>query len=543
MKYFLCQIDPIVGDIDGNKNKILEYISKAREAKADLVIFPELAICGYPPEDLLDYPYFVKECLKATQDIADSCKGVHAIVGGIDLNPANQGRRLYNTAFVLKDGEIVHRIHKTLLPTYDIFTERRYFENNTQFQLINIKGKSLAISICEDIWDMHNDFIYAESPVKQLSALNPDTHINICASPYNQKKYSTRKKVISSAAKRMECTTIYLNQVGAQTGILFDGDSGVYNKKGDKLVNLKTFQEDSSIFDDSLNIVPIIDENYDKDLRVLEKALVYGIESYFTKMGFKKEAVLGSSGGIDSAVVQALGSKAIGGENLLAALMPSEFSSEGSVNDAIDLSNNLKNPYEIFAIKDIYKEFLGTLNPIFKDLPFSLAEENIQARSRGLILMAISNKTGRFLLNTSNKSEMAVGYTTLYGDMCGGLCPIGDVYKTKLYELAKYINKDNELIPNNIIYKAPSAELRPDQKDSDSLPEYEILDQLLEAYIEQRLGKHELIAMGFEDRMVNQVVNLVNRNDYKRWQAAPVLRVTTKDFSYGRRMPLVSKHP
>ena len=543
MKYFLCQIDPIVGDIDGNKNKILEYISKAREAKADLVIFPELAICGYPPEDLLDYPYFVKECLKATQDIADSCKGVHAIVGGIDLNPANQGRRLYNTAFVLKDGEIVHRIHKTLLPTYDIFTERRYFENNTQFQLINIKGKSIAISICEDIWDMHNDFIYAESPVKQLSALNPDTHINICASPYNQKKYSTRKKVISSAAKRMECTTIYLNQVGAQTGILFDGDSGVYNKKGDKLVNLKTFQEDSSIFDDSLNIVPIIDENYDKDLRVLEKALVYGIESYFTKMGFKKEAVLGSSGGIDSAVVQALGSKAIGGENLLAALMPSEFSSEGSVNDAIDLSNNLKNPYEIFAIKDIYKEFLGTLNPIFKDLPFSLAEENIQARSRGLILMAISNKTGRFLLNTSNKSEMAVGYTTLYGDMCGGLCPIGDVYKTKLYELAKYINKDNELIPNNIIYKAPSAELRPDQKDSDSLPEYEILDQLLEAYIEQRLGKHELIAMGFEDRMVNQVVNLVNRNDYKRWQAAPVLRVTTKDFSYGRRMPLVSKHP
>ena len=541
MKYFLCQLDPIVGDLEGNKTKILRYIQSGKDQGADLVIFPELAICGYPPEDLLDYPYFVKECLYKIEEIAQESSDVAVIIGGIDHNNSGKGRLLYNTAFVLENGKISHRIHKTLLPTYDIFTERRYFDSNQDFGLIQIRDKKIAVSICEDIWDIHNNFNYSISPVEELAKLNPDIHINICASPFHLNKFGIRNQVIRSSSQRMNCSTIYLNQASAHTGLLFDGDSGVYNKVGDKVADLPIFEESSLLFDDALDIKTILDENYNQSLVVLEQALVFGIESYFRKMGFKKEAVLGSSGGIDSAVVQVLGSKALGAQNVLAALMPSEFSTEGSVKHAKKLSENLGNPYEIFPIKELYNAYLTTLNPVFKDTPFSIAEENIQARARGVILMALSNKTGRFLLNTSNKSEMAVGYTTLYGDMCGGLCPIGDVYKTKLYELAHFMNKDREVIPYEIIHKAPSAELRPDQKDSDSLPEYEEMDQILEHYIENRLSITEIAEKGFARETVNNIVKLVNRNDYKRWQAAPVLRVSTKDFSYGRRMPLVAK--
>lgn len=542
MKYYLCQLDPIVGDIKGNKNKIISFIKDAKKANASIAIFPELAICGYPPDDLLDYPSFVNDCIQAIEDIAVASENITTIVGGIDLNKNGSGRKLFNTAFVLKNGKIISKVYKTLLPTYDIFTERRYFEPNNEFNLIEIEGKKVAITICEDIWDLHNDFKYELSPINELAKLKPDMHVSICASPFHMSKFGIRNKVIASASERIGCSTIYLNQASTHTGIIFDGDSGVYNTKGDKVLDLALFKEDTQVFDDSLDLKTIIDRNYDNDIEVLQNALTFGIESYFNKMGFKKEAVLGSSGGIDSAVVQVLGSQALGGKNVLAALMPSEFSSTGSIDDAIALSKNLNNPYQILPIKAVYNDFLDILEPVFKNSAFGVAEENIQARSRGLILMAISNKTGRFLLNTSNKSEMAVGYTTLYGDMCGGLCPIGDIYKTKLYELAKFMNKDKIVIPESIIYKAPSAELRPDQKDSDSLPDYAELDQILESYIEQKLGVHSIVEKGFEEQLVSRIIKLVNRNDYKRWQAAPVLRVTNKDFSYGRKMPLVAKY-
>lgn len=541
MRYMLCQIDPIVGDIEGNKTKIIKFINQARKEDCNLAIFPELSICGYPPDDLLDYSFFVDQCESAVNEIALESQSITIILGGIERNKGI-GRKLHNTAFILQDGVIKDRIRKTLLPTYDIFTEHRYFEANTEFKLIPIDGLQIGVSICEDLWDKHNAFEYAQSPVNQLAALNPDLHINICASPFHLTKFKKRQEVIEDCVARQGCPLIYLNQSAAHTGILFDGDSGVYNKLGQKVVDLPLFQEATALYDDSIHLEPVQDHNYDDDMGILYQALVFGIHSYFEKMGFPKKALLGSSGGIDSAVIQALGSAALGAENVLAVLMPSEFSSDGSITDAENLSKTLGNPYEILPIKTAYESILDIVQPIFNGTPFSVAEENIQARSRGLILMAISNKTGRFLLNTSNKSEMAVGYTTLYGDMCGGLCPIGDVYKTQLYELAKYINRKEEIIPWSIINKAPSAELRPDQKDSDSLPEYGLLDQILELYIEDQLGKEEIIQLGYDSQIVNRVVDLVNRNDFKRWQAAPVLKVSTKDFSYGRKMPLVAKH-
>ncbi len=544
MKYQLCQIDPIVGDIDGNFAIILKEIAQAKKNACDVIVFPELAICGYPPDDLLDYPYFIDKCIEAANKIALEAIEIAIVIGGVSKNTESKGRKLYNSAFVMQNGKIDAVIHKTLLPTYDIFSEARYFEPNKEFKLVGIKGKKVAISICEDLWDRHNDFEYEMSPVDELAKLKPDMHINICASPYHQTKYKERKAVIEDCQERMQCPLIYLNQAAAHTGILFDGDSSVYDNCGNKIIEFPLFKTYALQYDDSKNYQTIENNDIQKDhnIEVIHKALVFGIKSYFEKMGFAKIATLGSSGGIDSAVIQALASEAIGAANVLAVLMPSEFSSDGSITDAEQLSKNLGNPYEILPIKQIFNENVKTLAPIFKDLPFSVAEENIQARARGVLLMAISNKTGRFLLNTSNKSEMAVGYTTLYGDMCGGLCPIGDVYKTQVFELAKYINRDKEIIPNNIINKPPSAELRPNQKDSDSLPDYAELDAILKQYIEGKKDKKYIVNLGFEQKTVERVVDLVNRNEYKRWQAAPILKITTKDFSYGRKMPLVAKY-
>jgi len=542
MKYYLAQIDPIVGDIKGNTDKIIQHIKAAKKQLCSIVVFPELAICGYPPDDLLDYPYFVNNCIEAASIIAQQTNNITVIVGGIAKNEGKFGRQLFNTAYVLQNEKIINTVHKTLLPTYDIFTEKRYFEPNTSFEIIDIEGEKVAISICEDLWDRHNKFSYSDSPVNELAKLEPTIHINICASPFHQNKYTERVTVIQDCIKRMHCPLIYLNQAAAHTGILFDGDSAVYDKNANKIMAFQIFQEEAKVFDSELSYKPINSLRANGDIAIVHQALIFGIKSYFEKMGFKKIAVLGSSGGIDSALVQALASEALGAENILAALMPSDFSSEGSIADAIQLSENLGNPFEVLPISDAYKTLTHTLNPIFNDSPFSIAEENIQARIRGLMLMAISNKTGRFLLNTSNKSEMAVGYTTLYGDMCGGLCPIGDVYKTQAYELCNYINRNKEIIPNNIINKAPSAELRPNQKDSDSLPDYPLLDSILKYYIEEQLGKTEIIQKGFDTDIVNRIVDLVNRNEYKRWQAAPVIKITSKDFSYGRKMPLVAKY-
>jgi len=542
MKYYLAQIDPIVGDIDGNILKITHHIKLAKKEFCNIIVFPELAICGYPPDDLLDYPFFVNQCIEAVDTLKKLATDITIIVGGVSKNKNPYGRQLYNSAFVLQNEKILKTIHKTLLPTYDIFTEKRYFEPNTSFEVIAINGEKVAISICEDLWDSHNKFNYKQNPINELTALKPTMHVNICASPFHQNKYSERNTVIQDCIKRMQCPLIYLNQSAAHTGILFDGDSAVYSKSGSKLIEFSIFKEEAKIFDTSLNYEQITPMRANGDIGIVYQALVFGIKSYFEKMGFKKTAVLGSSGGIDSALVQVLASEALGAENVLAVLMPSDFSSEGSIIDAKKLSENLGNPYEILPISNSFDTLTNTLSPFLKGHPFSIAEENIQARIRGLLLMAISNKTGRFLLNTSNKSEMAVGYTTLYGDMCGGLCPIGDIYKTQAYALCQYINKYEEKIPETIINKAPSAELRPNQKDSDSLPDYPLLDSILKLFIEGQLGKNEIIEKGCDALTVNKIVDLVNRNEYKRWQAAPVLKVTTKDFSYGRKMPLVAKY-
>ena len=539
MKIALAQLNFTIADIDGNTRKIIQSIEEAKQAQADLIVFSELAVCAYPPDDLLDYPHFIESCKEAVHKIAEYAKGIIVIVGSPMENPEETGRRLYNSACVLEDGVIKNTVYKTLLPTYDVFNESRYFEVNELFNLIDIKGVKCAVTICEDLWHEMDRFDYQDNPLHSLAAHNPDLIINLSASPFNIGKRSERYKVLQSQAKNYKLPMVYVNQTGVHSDLLFDGNSLVLDANGDIILELPIFEESIQYFD--------TDKTYsekkfvdNEGIDVLHKALVYGIKDFFFKTGFKK-AILGSSGGIDSAVVQALASAAIGSENVTAVMMPSQFSSTGSVDDAVQLSKNLGNPYHILPIENIYKSFESTLSGVFKDLSFNIAEENIQARSRAVLLMAMSNKFGDILLNTSNKSEMSVGYTTLYGDMCGSLSVMGDVYKTAVYQLAEYINKDKEIIPKEIIYKAPSAELRPDQKDSDSLPEYSVLDAILFQYIDNQLGPEQIISQGFNAELVNRIITMVNRNEYKRFQAPPILRVSGKAFGRGRVIPLVSR--
>lgn len=539
MKIALAQLNFTIADIDGNTRKIIQSIEEAKQAQADLIVFSELAVCAYPPDDLLDYPHFIESCKDAVSKIAEYAKGITVIVGSPMENPEETGRRLYNSACVLENGEIINTVYKTLLPTYDVFNESRYFEVNEIFNLIDVKGVKCAVTICEDLWHEMDRFDYQDNPLHSLAAHNPDLIINLSASPFNMGKRSERYKVLQSQAKNYKLPMVYVNQTGVHSDLLFDGNSLVLDANGDIILELPIFEESIQYYDTDKTYTEkkFVDN---EGIDVLHKALVYGIKDFFNKTGFKK-AVLGSSGGIDSAVVQALASAAIGSENVTAVMMPSQFSSTGSVDDAVQLSKNLGNPYHILPIENIYKSFESTLSGVFKDLPFNIAEENIQARSRAVLLMAMSNKFGDILLNTSNKSEMSVGYTTLYGDMCGSLSVMGDVYKTAVYQLAEYINKDKEIIPKEIIYKAPSAELRPDQKDSDSLPEYSVLDAILYQYIDNQLGPEQIIAQGFNAELVNRIITMVNRNEYKRFQAPPILRVSGKAFGRGRVIPLVSK--
>lgn len=539
MKIALAQLNFTIADIDGNTRRIIDAIEQAKSRNADLVVFSELAVCGYPPDDLLDYPHFIKACEEGLMRIAASCTGIAAIVGCPVINTHEKGRRLFNAACVLKDGKVLDIIEKTLLPTYDVFNETRYFEQNDSFNLVDVQGSKLGISICEDLWHHMESFSYKTNPLQELAAFHPDIMINISASPFNKGKVKERYEIIGREVKAHGIPMVYVNQVGVHTDLIFDGNSMVVNGDGTIALQMPAFEEGIAYYDTAVgqSHKSLVTQG---DIESLHTALVFGIREYFGKMGFTK-AVLGSSGGIDSAVVQALASEAIGAENVTAVLMPSEFSTEGSVNDAKILSEALGNPYHIISIKDIYNSFNTALKPVFKDLPFNLAEENMQARSRAILLMAISNKFGNILLNTSNKSEMSVGYTTLYGDMCGSLSVIGDVYKTDVYELARYINRDKAIIPAAIIEKAPSAELRPDQKDTDNLPEYGILDGILELYIEERLGPGEITAHGFEPQLVERVIRMVNNNEFKRFQAPPILRVSHKAFGRGRIIPLVMK--
>ncbi len=540
MKISIAQVNVHVGNFETNLQKFQSEIIHAKEKGSELIVFPELAICGYPPRDFLEYQHFIEECENAISVLAKSCIGIAAIIGSPTFNNSAEGKRLHNSAYVLVDGAIQNIIHKTLLPTYDIFDEYRYFEPNTIFDCVHIKGQKIALTICEDLWNVDHQKLYKVSPMDELMKQSPDLMINIAASPFDYEQAQERLNVLKWNVNKYKLPLVYVNHVGAQTELIFDGGSLFLNEQAEIVHQSPFFSEQISTIDTEVRANLLVDTSQSK-IALIHDALVLGIKDYFTKSGFSK-AVLGLSGGIDSAVVAALAAQALGPENVLAVMLPSQYSSDHSIKDAKDLINNFGLKEQLLPIKNIYDSFEKELAELFAEKNADLTEENMQARIRGVLLMAVSNKFGNILLNTSNKSEAAVGYGTLYGDMCGGLSVIGDVYKTQVYELAKYINREKELIPVNTIEKAPSAELRPGQKDSDSLPAYELLDEVLYNYIELSKGKSELLKLGFEINLVERVTGLVNRNEYKRYQTPPILRISPKAFGMGRRMPIVAKY-
>lgn len=544
MKIALAQLNYHIGNFEQNTQKIIEHIALAKSKGADLVVFAELAICGYPPRDFLEFEDFVALCEKAAQEIAVHCTAIACVVGLPIKNEVLAGKDLYNAAYFIENGKVKAVVRKALLPTYDVFDEYRYFEPNTKFECIEFKGKKIALTICEDLWNINDNPLYVSCPMDELIKESPDLMLNIAASPFNYRHDEDRIQILADNAKKYQLPLFYVNQVGAQTEIIFDGGSLVFDETGTVKAEMKYFEQDLQVFD--LEEIQQVKNKYPQperasDIMQIHDALVMGIQDYFWKSGFKK-AVLGLSGGIDSAVVCALACRALGPENVMAVLMPSKYSSDHSVKDALDLVNNIGCKHELIEIKQAADAFDSMLAKPFAGMPFNLTEENIQARCRGIVLMAMSNKFGYVLLNTSNKSECAVGYGTLYGDMCGAIGVIGDVYKTQIFELARYINKDGEIIPENTIVKPPSAELRPDQKDSDSLPDYGILDQILFQHIEMQKGSQAIIAQGFDETLVRRILKMVNLAEFKRYQTPPILRVSPKAFGMGRRMPIVGKY-
>jgi len=540
MKIALAQLNYHIGNFEANEAKILANIQKAKAENVDLVVFSELAVCGYPPRDFLEFEDFINLCLESVDRIAKKCVGIAAIVGGPSWNNLNEGKKLYNTAFFLREGKLVSKHYKQLLPTYDVFDEYRYFEPAAEVQCIDYLGEKIALTICEDLWNIEGKELYRESPMEQLVSEKPDFMINIAASPFALKQTDNRAEVLQWNTKKYQLPVFYVNHVGAQTELIFDGGSCVYNQDGEVMEQLPFFEEYFSIFDTknlSQQKGAKIPSKYEK----IEAALVLGIKDYFKKLNFKT-ATLGLSGGIDSALTLALAVKALGKENVFPILMPSQFSSDHSISDSLELCKNLGCDYHIIEIEKIYKSFDAQLINLFKGTAFGIAEENIQSRIRGTLLMAQTNKFGSILLNTSNKSELAVGYGTLYGDMAGGLSVIGDIYKTEVFDLCRFINRNGEIIPDNIITKPPSAELRPDQFDSDSLPDYAILDTILFEYLENRQSPTGLIEKGFDETLVKRILRMVNINEYKRHQTPPILRVSSKAFGMGRRMPIVGKY-
>ena len=576
MKIALAQQNYHIGNFEANTQKIIEAIHEAKMGGADLLVFSELCVCGYPPRDFLEFNDFIGKCYDSIDLIRHHADTIGVIIGAPQRNPATGGKDLFNAALLLYEREIKGVACKTLLPTYDVFDEYRYFEPASSWNVVEFKGKRIALTICEDLWNLGDNPLYLTTPMDKLAEMQPDFMVNISASPFDYDHDEDRKEVIRANVLKYRMPLFYCNAAGSQTEIVFDGGSLVFDGKGNITAELKYFEEDFQLIElpdaelvrshqvtDTTAAEKLSPVNqFDKDLRVskvtdpekvisyltaernieqIHQALIVGIRDYFKKMGFSK-AILGSSGGVDSAVTLALACEALGPENVRAVLMPSQFSTSHSVSDAEQLSQNLQNPYDTIAITPVYDAFLAALHPVFKDLPFSLAEENLQSRTRGNLLMAIANKFGYILLNTSNKSELATGYGTLYGDMAGGLSVLGDVYKTQVFALGRFINRHQEVIPQNILTKPPSAELRPDQKDTDSLPDYDLLDKVLYQYIERRQGPREIIGMGVNEILVNRVIRLVNTNEYKRNQFCPIIRVSSKAFGVGRRMPIVGKY-
>ena len=551
MKIALAQLNYHVGNFEANTNKIISAIKEAQQNGADLVVFAELCICGYPARDFLEFAEFIALCDDSAKQIAAACHGIACIIGLPTINATPEGKDLYNSAYFIENGTVKAVANKALLPNYDVFDEYRYFEPATEFQCIEYKGQKIALTICEDLWNNIDDPLYRIRPMDVLIGQKPDLMINIAASPFAVNHDQERMKVLSYNAKKYALPLLYVNHVGAQTELIFDGGSMVYDSNGQIIDELDYFKEQIAYYNIEKTGIKEVSIKGEKPLtpdvsrmskiEQIHQALILGIRDYFKKSGFTK-ATLGLSGGIDSALVCVLACEALGAENVMAVLLPSAFSSDHSIKDAEDLVKNLGCMSQTVAIKEITNAFEQALEPQFAGLPFNIAEENIQSRSRAVILMAMCNKFGYILLNTSNKSEAAVGYGTLYGDMCGGISVLGDVYKTQVYELANHINRDREIIPQNSITKPPSAELRPGQKDSDSLPDYDILDRILKEYIEFRKSSTSIIAAGFEEAVVRKVIRLVNISEHKRYQTPPILRVSAKAFGMGRRMPIVGKY-
>jgi NAD+ synthetase len=540
MKIAVCQLNSIIGDLEFNKKKILEHYFKGVQDGADLVICPELSLPGYTPQDLVEKEEFRNAVNVVTEQIAECTNKVGLIFGTITEEFDNVGTGLYNSAVLCYNGKVQFIQKKTLLPNYDVFDEVRYFESAKEVCVHKFNGVKLGISICEDIWndsDYWKKRRYAVDPVQRLVDKGAELLINISASPYAYGKREQRRQMLSVLTKTDNLPLVYACCAGAQTDLIFDGGSMCFDKYGELKKLGKTFEEDYFIFDTEENYDSInkVEENFEEEVL---KALIFGVKEYASKTGFKK-ALLGLSGGIDSALVAYIAVKALGNENVHAVLMPSKYSSEGSIKDSLKLINKLNISYDTLSIQPVFDTVLNVLKDKFEGTEPNIAEENIQSRTRGLYLMALSNKFNYLLCTTGNKSEIAVGYATLYGDMCGALAVIGDIYKTQVYKLANYINKDEEIIPIEIIEKAPSAELRPNQTDQDSLPPYDLLDKIITLYLEQYKELKEIVKEVGNEEIVKKTLRLVDLNEFKRKQAAPVLRVSTKAFGYGRRFPIV----
>lgn len=547
MRISLAQQNYHIGNFEFNLEKIKSAIHQAKRDQSDIILFSELSICGYPPRDFLEFKDFLHRCEQSIEALKPLSSDIAIVVGCPAINPSVEGKDLYNAAYFIYNGEVQALLRKTLLPTYDVFDEYRYFEPNDVFECVSFKGKKIAITICEDIWNVGNaNPLYKISPMEELIKQQPDFMLNLSASPFSAGHHAAREHTLVSNIERYRIPIFYCNSIGAQTELIFDGGSMIYDGNGNKVGQMKWFEEDFQTYEwdgdhlrNILHTQPVVETP--DSISMIHRALVIGIRDYFAKLGFSR-AVLGLSGGIDSALTCVLAAEALGPEQVLAVLLPSQYSTDHSVKDALDLVERIGCKHSIIPIKEGYESLYALLKPSFGDLPFNLTEENLQARIRGILLMALSNKFGNILLNTSNKSEAAVGYGTLYGDMCGGISVLGDLYKTEVYALCRYINREKEIIPMNTITKAPSAELRPGQKDQDSLPPYDILDEILFQYIEHRKGPDELVAMGFDQALVNRILKMVNINEFKRAQTPPILRISNKAFGMGRRMPIVGKY-
>ena len=540
MKIGIAQINSVVGDLKWNADEILSKYKELVSLGADLVVTPELSITGYPPRDLLFKSKFIDDNLSVIENLSQSIGNIPIIVGCVEYNTQDSGNPFQNTALVIQNNQITGRATKSLLPSYDVFDEARYFQPSKGVQVQSIAGKKFGITICEDIWseDFLPSKLYVKDPAGELAKQGVDFLINLSASPFHIGKQKERHAMLSFLARRIETPVIYCNAVGGNDELIFDGNSLAYSAEGELIAQGASFKDESILVDTESSKIAI--KEGDK-LKEVYDALVLGLRDYVSKCGFKS-ALVGLSGGIDSALTAVIAESALGAENVFGVTMPSEFSSVGSVDDSLKLAENLGIGFQEVPITNSFSTIKEDLHEVFRDYEEDITEENMQARIRGIFLMSISNKKGHLLLTTGNKSELAVGYCTIYGDMCGGLAVISDLPKTLVYELSKWINRNDEVIPWSTIEKEPSAELKPNQKDQDTLPDYELLDQILELYVDQSMSVSSIIAKGYDKDLVKWIASRVDMNEWKRWQSAPGLRVTSKAFGVGRRIPIAQRY-